>query len=178
MSTLTEMNMLFNQMKIGVHAEKLVKFSEKHVGFYMEYAFTVSRTLKEPQFRKFLRWMLKKENIKQDKVTNVEVVLLPFQKKNGNGLAGRCNSRGEIRIYPKRLGFCRKLIRKCGEEGIYSYIKNRARASLIHELLHLKYLNDEEKVRKLTRKYFNIFTKHRNKQNSDANNISKVLLEP
>jgi len=28
---------------------------------------------------------------------------------------------------------------------------------LIHEFLHVKYSSDEEKVRKLTKKYFNIF---------------------
>lgn len=177
MSALAETSPLCHKMKITVNPEKLVKFPEKHVSFYMKYASVVFGTLKEPRFLKFLRWMLKKENITQDKVTNVEVVVIPFRKKNGNGLAGRCNSKGEIRIYPKRLKFCRKLIQKCGKERIYSYIKNRARAALIHEVLHVKYSNDEEKVRKLTRKYFNIFTEHRNKQNSDASNILKMLFK-
>lgn len=171
------MNILFNKMEISVHAEKLVEHSEKHVDFYMKYAFTVFETLQEPQFRKFLHWILRNEKIRQDEVKDVEVVVLPFQKKNGNGLAGRCNSRGEIRIYPKRIDFCRKLIRKCGKKGVHSYIKHRARAALIHELLHVKYLNDEEKVRKLTRKYFNIFTKHRDVQNPDASNLLKMLFK-
>jgi len=30
-------------------------------------------------------------------------------------------------------------------------------ATLIHELLHVKYLGDEDKVRELTRKYFDFF---------------------
>lgn len=109
---------------------------------------------------------MKRENIEEHMVTDVRVMVFPFKKENGKGLARKCNSRGEIRIYPKRFEFCRKLIRKSGKEKVYSYIKNRARAALIHELLHVKYSTDEEKVRKLTRKYFSMFAQHRNPQTS------------
>jgi hypothetical protein len=85
-------------------------------------------------------------------------MLFPSRKKNGNGLAGKYNGKGEIFIYPKRLEFCRKLIQNDGKEKVYSYLKNRARATLIHELLHVKYSSDEEKVRELTREYLNMFT--------------------
>ncbi|MDH5460404.1 MAG: hypothetical protein OEW71_05165 [Candidatus Bathyarchaeota archaeon] len=118
---------------------------------------------------------MKRENIKEHKVTNVQIMVFPFRKENGKGLAGKCNRKGEIFIYPKRLEFCRKLLRNCGKEKVYSFIKNRARATLIHELLHIKYSSDEEKVRKLTRKYFKIFTRHQNTQNSNAHNILKMV---
>lgn len=148
-------SVLSSKMRVTIRSEKFVKFSGKHVGFYIKYASVVFEALRRPLFQKFLRWMLKRENIGADMVSNVQVRVFPFHKRNGNSLAGKCNAKnGEIRIYPKKLEFCRKLIQKFGKEKIFSYIKNRAKAALIHELLHLKYLNDEEKVRELTRKYF------------------------
>jgi len=47
---------------------------------------------------------------------------------------------------------------KVGNNGFKQYIKNRAKAALIHELLHLKYEDNETKVRELTNKYFSIYS--------------------
>lgn len=162
-------------MRITIRSRKFVRFSQKRTRFYTKYATVILETLRNPLFQKFLDWMLKRESIEESMIANVQVRMFPFRKKNGKGLAGRCNSRGEILIYPKRLGFCRKLIRKCGKENVYFYIKSRAKAALIHELLHLKYLDNEDKVRELTRKYFNIFIQHQNTQNSNAYNVLKML---
>jgi len=163
--------MMSSKMRITVRPKKIVRFSKTRVSFYMKYASVVFKTLRKPLFQKFLDWILKRENIKEHKVTKVQVMVFPFRKENGKGLAGKCNGKGEIFIYPKRLEFCQKLIRNCGKEEGYSYIKNRARATFIHELLHIKYSSDEEKVRELTRKYFKIFTQHQNTQNSNTHNI-------
>jgi len=164
-----------SNMRITVSPKKIVRFSKTYVSFYTKYSSVVFKTLRKPLFQKFLDWVLKRENIKEHKVTNVQIMVFPFRKENGKGLAGKCNRKGEIFIYPKRLEFCRKLLRNCGKEKVYSFIKNRARATLIHELLHIKYSSDEEKVRKLTRKYFKIFTRHQNTQNSNAHNILKMV---
>lgn len=48
-----------------------------------------------------------------------------------------------------------------GKKTFFSYVTSRAKAALIHELLHIKYLSDENKVRKLTRKYFKIYDQNR-----------------
>lgn len=164
-----------NRMRIAVRSEKL-RFSHIRFSFYMQYASFVFKTLRKPLFQRFLRWMLKSENIEEHMIDSVKVMTFPFQKENGKGLAGRCNSKGEIRIYPKRLRFCRKLKQKFGKEKLHSYIKNRARATLIHELLHVKYSNDEVKVRELTRKYFNIFTRHEKVPNPE-NDILKTIFK-
>lgn len=163
-------------MRISVHPEKLFRLSHTCFSFQMKYASFVFKTLRKPVFQSFLRWMLKRENIEEHAVTSVKVMTFPFQNDNGKGLAGSCNSKGEIHIYPKRLKFCRKLKQKFGKEKLYSYIKTRARATLIHELLHVKYSNDEERVRELTRKYFNILTRHQNTQNPE-NDVSKMLFK-
>ena len=160
--------MLSNKIRITVRPQKLARYSEKHARFYRKYAIAVFRTLRKPLFQNFLNWMMKRENIEEHMVTNVQVMAFPFRKKNGKGLAGKRNLKGEIFIYPKRLDFCRKLIRNCGKEKVYSYIKNRARATLIHELLHVKHLGDEGKVRELTRKYFYNFVRHQNTENSKS----------
>jgi len=158
--------MLSSKIRITVQPEKMVRLSEKYVRFYTKYASIAFKSLKKPKFQKFVRWMLRREKMEAHIVETVQVRVFPFQKKNGNSLAGRCHVRtGEIRIYPKKLESCRKLVQKFGKEKAHSYIKNRAKASLIHEILHTKYSNDEEKVRKLTKRYFNIFVRKVKTQN-------------
>ena len=150
---------LSSKMRISVDAEKLENFSQNHVNFYLKYSSFVFKALKKPSFQKFLRWMLKKEKIEEQTVRAVQVKVLPFRRKNGNAVAGKCNTaRGRIRIYPKTIKFCQIFKQKFGRNNLLAYAGNRARAALIHELLHLKYANDEKTVRELAKEYFCIFT--------------------
>jgi hypothetical protein len=159
-------------MKIAVNSEKLEVFSQKQVGFYMKYASFVFRTLRRPSFQKFLRWMLRRENIEERMVRDVQVRVFPLRRKNGNGLAGNCNTdRGKIQIYPRSLKFCQELMEELGKDKFILYAGSRARAALIHELLHLKYVNDEERVRELTKEYFAVFTQNRPEQSSHIPSI-------
>jgi len=166
---------LLDKMRITVRSKKHMEFSKNHLSFYMKYALIVFNTLRKPKFRKFLDWVLRRERIGENRVKDVQIRMFPLRKENGNGLAGKCNSEGKIFLYPRRLEFFREKMQKLGREKVNFYIKSRARAALIHELLHLKYASDEEKVRELTRKYFNIFTKHQPTQNSDSHKIAKML---
>jgi len=166
---------LLDKMRITVRSKKRVGLSGNHLGFYMKYAVVVFNTLRKPLFHRFINWVLRRERINEHKVKDVQIRIFPLRKENGNGLAGKCNSEGRILLYPKRLEFCREKMQELGMENFDFYIKSRARAALIHELLHLKYRSNEEKVRELTKKYFNIFAKHQRSQNSDAHNITKFL---
>jgi hypothetical protein len=150
---------LSSKMRISVDHEKLENFSQNHVKFYLKYSSFVFRALKKPSFQKFLHWMLKKEKIDEQTVSAVHVKVLPFRRKNGKGVAGKCNTaRGRIRIYPKTMKFCQIFKQKFGLNSLLVYAGNRARAALIHELLHLKYAEDEKIVRELSKDYFCIFT--------------------
>ena len=166
---------LSSKIRMVANPQKVVKASERRLRFYTKYADFVLKTLKKPLFQKFLNWVIKRENIEGHMVKNIEVRVFPFKKENGKRLAGRWNSKGEILIYPKRLDFFRKMMRNGKKETVYFYIKCRAMATLIHELLHVKYLDDENNVRELTRKYFNIFIQRQNTQNSNASGIQKML---
>ena len=166
---------LTSKIRMVANPQKVVKASERRLRFYTKYADFVLKTLKKPLFQKFLNWVIKRENIEGHMVKNIEVRVFPFKKENGKRLAGRWNSKGEILIYPKRLDFFRKMMRNGKKETVYFYIKCRAMATLIHELLHVKYLDDENNVRELTRKYFNIFIQRQNTQNSNASGIQKML---
>jgi hypothetical protein len=169
------MEILIDKITITASSKKRAIFSENHLHFYMKYAFLVFRTLRKPLFQKFLSWMLRKEEIKEDKIKDIQIKIFPLRKQNGKGLAGKCKIKGTIFIYPRRLEFCREKTQELGKEDVNFYIKSRARAALIHELLHLKYASGEEKVRELTKRYFNIFTKHQHTQNSNAHKIAKML---
>lgn len=180
--TFTERNLikenLSDRIEITAHTERLHKSPVEHVEFYQKYASFVLRTLKKPLFQKFLYWMMKKENIETETIRKVEVRILPFKKKNGNGLAGNCNAYiGRIQIYPKTRKFCQKLIRELGKDSFAAYIKIRARAALIHELLHLKYEKNETRVRELTKEYTLIFTRNRFKKDAHIGNINRILFE-
>ncbi len=150
---------LSSKMRISVDPQKLESFSQNHVKFYLKYSSFVFRALKKPSFQKFLRWMLKKEKIEEQIVRAVQVKVLPFRRKNGNGVAGKCNTtKGRIQIYPKTIKFCQIFKQKFGRNNLLAYAGNRARAALIHELLHLKYAKDEKTVRELAKEYFCILT--------------------
>jgi hypothetical protein len=168
MPMLTETPVLSSKMKITVNLEKLDGFSQNHVRFYMKYSSFVFRSLKRPSFQKFLSWMLRKEKIDEQMVRAVHVKVFPLRRKNGKGLAGNCApAEGKIRIYPKTLKFCRIFTQKFGKHTLLAYAGNRARAALIHELLHLKYVEDEKTVRELAKEYFFVFMQKQYAQNSN-----------
>jgi len=164
-----------NKIKVTTFPQKFEGFSEKQAKFYRKYATVAFKTLTNPLFQRFINWMILKESINEHTVTTIQIRALPFRKQNGNGLAGKFNKKGEISIYPKRLEFCRKLTQEIEKENVYCYIKVRARATLIHELLHTKYSRDENKVRQLTRKYMSIFTCHENLQKRNTKRVLQIL---
>jgi hypothetical protein len=91
-------------------------------------------------------------------VNAVDIAVFPVAAKNGFNVVGRCDTfSGKIRIYPKSFYFCDALRKKQGKKVLYAFVGNRARAALIHELLHLKYARNETKVRELTDTYFCVY---------------------
>jgi hypothetical protein len=160
---------LSSKIRISVDHEKLGNFSQKQVRFYLKYSSFVFRALRKPSFQKFLHWMLKKEKIREQTVRAVHVKVLPLRRKNGKGIAGKCDTtRGRIRIYPKTTKFCQTFTQKFGRKILLVYAGNRARAALIHELLHLKYVEDEKTVRELAKDYFCIFTRKQPTQSAHS----------
>ena len=167
-----------NKMRISVDHEKLGSFSQNHIKFYLKYSSFVFRALRKPSFQKFLHWMLKKEKIEEQTVRAVHVKVLPLRRKNGKGIAGKCDTaRGRIRIYPKTLKFCQIFTQKFGRNSLLVYAGNRARAALIHELLHLKYAEDEKTVRELAKDYFCIFTQKRYTQSVQSLFIYAIIFD-
>jgi hypothetical protein len=168
MSMLKETRSLSSKMEIAIDFEKFDAFSQNHVRFYMKYSSFVFRSLKRHSFQKFLYWMLRRENIDEQTIRAVHVKVFPLRRKNGKGLAGNCApAKGKIGIYPKTLKFCRIFMQKFGKSTLLTYAGNRARATLIHELLHLKYVEDEKTVRELAKEYFFVFIQKKSVQNSN-----------
>ena len=165
-----------NKIRVVSNPKKVENCPEKKLQFYKDYASAISETLRKPLFQKFLHWIIKCENIEKRDVTDIQVRVFPFQKENGNSLAGRCHSdNGVILIFPKKRSFLKKKLKNNKKEKIRFYLKNRAKAALIHELLHIKYEGNESKVRQLTKKYFGIFIRHQNPDVQQVNSIQKML---
>ncbi len=152
--------LLSSKIKITADPEETESPSHKHTRFYLHYSSFVFKSLQKRSFQKFLEKMLRKENIQEQSVTEVHIKVFPLRGENGRGLAGNCNpARGKIQIYPKTMTFCRTFKQKFGKTTFLAYAGSRARAALIHELLHLKYATDEKRVRELAKEYFFAFTR-------------------
>jgi hypothetical protein len=153
-------------------------FSQNHVSFYIKYSSFIFRALRKPSFQKFLHWMLKKEKIEEHTVRAVHIKVLPLRRKNGKGVAGNCNTtKGRIWIYPETMKFCQIFTQKFGRNTLLVYAGNRARAALIHELLHLKYAEDEKTVRELAKDYFYIFTQKQYTQSAHSLFIYTMIFD-
>ncbi len=145
--------------KIGI-AYYSVRVNErcmKHTRFYRKYAAIVYRTLSKPLFQSFLAWMLTKESIEGNMISKIQVIIFPYRNEKGNWLLGRISRKGEIYIFPKKKGSCKRLRHEFEMDNVQFYIKARAMAALIHEFLHLRYATDESIVRQKTERYFRIF---------------------
>ncbi len=166
---LEELPSLSSKMRISCDHKKLANFSQNQVRFYLKHSSFIFRALKRPSFQRFLHWMLKKERIEEQTVKAVHIKVFPLRRKNGKGIAGNCDiTRGRIRVYPKTTKFCQIFKKKFGRNTLLVYAGNRARAALIHELLHLKYAENEKTVRELAENYFCIFTQKQSAQSPHA----------
>jgi len=163
-------------IRIADPPESLIKeIPEKHAEFYFKYAKVVAETLRCHSFQSFLDWVIKKENINKDEVRDIRVIVFPSKNERGKRLAGRCSKRGQISIYPKGIKAILRLLVKNKKEKLGFYLKKRAMSTLIHELLHVKYLDDEERVRELTKSYFDVFNLHRQRRDQRSQRQVKYL---
>lgn len=127
--------------------------------FYKKYSEYTLKLITKEKYQKFIKYILKKEEIPENKIIQISIRVFPVRNKKGQWLIGKCNQKGEIKIFPKNRNLCLKIAFRFGKQILFSYIKSRGLAALIHELLHLKYADDEKKVRKLTKKYFKKYNK-------------------
>ncbi len=166
---------LSSKMRIVTECDRL-GFFENNASFYSKYSSFTFEALGKKSFQNFLVRMLRLEHIDATIVNTIDINVYPAPRKNGNNIAGKCNiGKGKIRIYPKPLKFCIVFRNKFGKGTLFTYAGNRARAALIHELLHLKYASDETRVRELTKTYFSAYARRRPHQNSNALLIYKLL---
>jgi hypothetical protein len=170
-----KMSKLSSKIRVVSNPKKVESCPEKGLHFYKNYASVVSETLRKPLFQRFLDWIIKREKIEKNAVKDIQVRVFPFQKENGKSVAGRCNNEGVILIFPKKRSFLQKKLQDHKKEKVRFYLKSRAMAALIHELLHVKYDSNESKVRQLTKKYFRIFIRHQNTNTQKVHNIQKML---
>jgi hypothetical protein len=148
-------------MRISFDREKLGSLPENQARFYLKYSSFVLKALGKHSFQDFVCWMLRKESIDAESVKGVAVSVLPRRAENGKTIAGKCApAQGRIWIYPKTVNFWKSFKRKFGRKILMHYAESRARAALIHELLHLKYNENEQRVRELCREYFGLFKRN------------------
>lgn len=135
--------------------------------FYKKYSEYTLKTINKNKFQRFIKYLLNKEKIPESKITQINIRVLPLKNKENKWIIGKCHPSGAIKIFPKARNLCLRIASRFGKKTLFSYIKNRGKAALIHELLHIKYLNDEKKVRTLTKNYFKLFNKNKIPNSTD-----------
>jgi hypothetical protein len=165
---------LSSKIKIDIEDGKTDRY--KHLGFYTKYSLFILKALRKSSFQEFLYRMLLVENIEEKNVNTVDIKVFPAPRKNGFNIVGKCDTfRGRIRIYPKSFNYCYAFRKKYGKNYLFSFVGNRARAALIHELLHLKYTRDEKKVQELTGIYFSAYMKKQPVKNSNLIRLHDLI---
>ena len=168
---LQQNSLLYSKIKIASTNDH-TSFS-KHFGFYKNYSLFILKVLRKSSFQDFLYFMLLSENIEEKNVSTVDIKVFPAPRKNGFNIVGKCDTfRGRIRIYPKTFHYCSEFRKKYGKDYLFTFVGNRARAALIHELLHLKYISDEKKVQELTDIYFSTYMKKKKQFGKNSNLMS------
>jgi hypothetical protein len=166
---------LASKISIGTAEDKELNLAINR-SFYLKYSRFTLKALNKGVFQEFLSDMLKLERIPQKSVDSISIEILPAPRKNGLTIAGKCNTNnGRIRIYPKPLKFCDSFRKEYGQILLVEYAGNRARAALIHELLHLKYRSDEVGVRRLTKEYYSQLMKNEYSNNSKSSFFCEIL---
>lgn len=173
-SMLQQNYLLYSKIKIAPENEQTA-FS-KHFGFYKNYSIFILKALRKSSFQEFICRMLLSENIKEKNVNTVDIKVFPAPRKNGFNIVGKCDTfRGRIRIYPKTFNYCSEVRKKYGKDFLFAFVGNRARAALIHELLHLKYISDEKKVKELTDIYFSAYIEKRLEKDSNLISLHELI---
>jgi len=150
--------------------------SSTHFGFYRNYSVFTLKALRKSSFQEFLNCMLLSENIEEKNINTVDIRVFPAPRRNGFNIVGKCDTfRGRIRLYPKTFNYCTALRKKYGKDYLFAFVGNRARAALIHELLHLKYISDEKKVQELTNVYFSTYMKKQLEKNSKLVSLHDLI---
>jgi hypothetical protein len=152
--------LLSNRIKISAKL-KNHQITHNDLVFYKRYSEYTHRVINKDKFQRFIKYILKKEKIPEKKINQIDIRVFPFKNEEGQWVIGKCNQSGEIKLFPKKRSLCLKIATRFGKKTLFSYIKIRGKAALIHELLHLKYLSDEQKVRSLTKKYFKIYNQNK-----------------
>jgi hypothetical protein len=162
--------------KIKVSTENDKYGFSKHYGFYSNYSLFILKVLKKSSFQKFLCTMFLAESIEEKIVNTIDIKVFPVPRKNGFNIVGKCDPyRGKIRIYPKTYNYCYAFRKKYGKDFFFRFVGNRARAALIHELLHIKYVSNEKKVQELTASYFSEYLKKQLVKNSNSVSLQNLI---
>ena len=153
--------MLTNRIALIAKFKKNKPVLHNDLVFYNKYSVFTLKIIKNQKFQRFIKYLMRKEKISETKIDQIKIRVFPYKNKDGQWIIGKCNRKGEINIFPKKRSLCLKIASRFGEKTFFSYVASRAKAALIHELLHIKYLSDEKKVRTLTKKYFDIYDQNK-----------------
>jgi hypothetical protein len=142
------------RMKILCAPRDQSPMKQQTLQWYTRYAEAVLKALRHSRFQQFLGALLRHEHISLRRIKAIHIRTFPRTKANGRHLNGTATSKGIIALYPPTMP------KTVGDRNMHrskgfslTYVQWRARATLIHEILHYKYRHREHHVRQLAQQY-------------------------
>ena len=151
--------------------EVALKFPQNITKFYYDYSELVYSELSREVVQSYIEYITNKESIDTSRITEIRIMRFPFgystaetsyvertQRPPGIIFGHYVSTLGIIDIYPPEFPQDSQIswLKEHKEAGYYFILFEPLR-TYIHELLHVKYLGDEDAVDRLTVKYMRHF---------------------
>jgi hypothetical protein len=151
--------------------EVALKFPQNITKFYYDYSELVYSELSREVVQNYIEYIINKESIDTSKITEIRIMRFPFgystvemsyndrtQQPPGITFGNYVSKLEIIDIYPPEFPHDSQIswLKEHKEAGYYFTLFEPLR-TLIHELLRVKYLGDENTVDRLTDKYMRRF---------------------
>ena len=124
------------------------KFPTEVKEFYYKYSKKVYSIVISDEIKNFIEEMLKIENIDINKIIDARIMIFPCYRSSDSTYGLVDNDSGQISIYPIFSYQNEKVIPSClidfTNENLNFIIITQVVHTLIHEILHLKYLDEDD----------------------------------
>jgi len=151
--------------------EVALRFPQNITRFYYDYSELVYSELSREVVQSYIEYIINKESIDASKITEIRIMRFPFgystaetscnertQRPPGINFGHYVSTLGIIDIYPPEFSQDSQIswLKEHKEAGYYFTLFEPLR-TYIHELLRVKYLDDESTVDRLTDKHMRRF---------------------
>jgi len=87
--------LLNNRIAVITKFKKNDPIPHNDLVFYKQYSDFTLKTIKNQKFQRFIKHLLRKEEISENKIQQIKIRFFPLQNKEGQWIIGKCNKKGK-----------------------------------------------------------------------------------